>query len=120
MLKKSLFERYGGFDENLPVCEDYDLWLKISRVHPVGLDSIPSVIKYGGHEDQLSQKLQAMDRFRVKSLLGRLENEQAQHYRKKIIDVLREKLSILIQGCEKRGKHIEADEYKSIIASLSD
>jgi len=119
MLRKSLFERHGGFDEHLPVCEDYDLWLKISRNHPVGLDSTMRIIKYGGHEDQLSQKLPAMDRFRVKSLLGVLGNEQAQHYRKKIIDVLREKLSILIQGCEKRGKYSEADEFKSIITSLS-
>ena len=120
MLRKSLFERCGGFDEHLPVCEDYDLWLKISRNHPVGLDSTMRVIKFGGHEDQLSQKLPAMDRFRVKSLLGVLGNEQARYYREKIIDVLREKLTILIQGCEKRGKYSEADEYKKITASLSD
>lgn len=120
MLKKSLFERYEGFDENLPVCEDYDLWLKISRDYPVGLDSTQAVIKYGGHVDQLSQKFPAMDRFRVKSLLGRLEIEQVQYYRERMIDVLREKLLILIQGCEKRGKYSEADEYNIIIASLSD
>jgi len=120
MLKKSLLNRYGGFDENLPVCEDYDLWLKISRDHPVGLDSTMSVIKYGGHIDQLSHKFPAMDRFRVQSLLGRLEHEQVQYYRKKIIDVLREKLAILIQGCEKRGKHSEAVKYDSIVASLRD
>lgn len=120
LLKKSLFERYGGFDENLPVCEDYDLWLKISRDYPVGLDRTLSVFKYGGHKDQLSQKLPAMDRFRVKSLLGRLKNEQVPYFRNKMVDVLRVKLSILIQGCEKRGKHSEAEEYKNIIASLSD
>ncbi len=120
MMRKSLFERYGGFDEHLPVCEDYDLWLKISRNHPVGLDSTMRVIKYGGHEDQLSQKLPAMDRFRVKSLLGVLQNEQVPYFRKKTAAVLREKLSILIQGCEKRGKYSEADEYKSIIAALID
>ncbi len=120
MLKKSLFNRYGGFDENLPVCEDYDLWLKISRNHPVGLDSTMSVIKYGGHIDQLSHKFPAMDRFRVKSLVAGLKNEVDPYYRKKIISVLREKLSILIQGCEKRGKHSEADEYSSIVASLRD
>ena len=120
MLKKSLFQRYGGFDEDLPVCEDYDLWLKISRDNPVGLDSTMSVIKYGGHTDQLSQKFPAMDRYRIRSLLSGLHNEEAPCYRQHIIAVLREKLSILIQGCEKRGKHSEADEYRRIAASLRD
>ena len=120
MLKKSLFERYGGFDESLPVCEDYDLWLKISRDNPVGLDSTMSVIKYGGHIDQLSHKFPAMDRFRIRALLSGLNSEEAPYYRQQIIAVLREKLPILIQGCEKRGKHSEADEYKSIVASLMD
>ncbi len=120
MMKLSLFERYGGFNRDLPVCEDYDLWLKISRDHPVGLDRTPSVIKYGGHADQLSQKFPAMDRFRVISLLGRIKHEQVPYFRNKMADVLREKLSILIQGCEKRGKHDEADAYKNMMVSLSD
>ena len=30
MLRRDLFERIGGFDENFPVCEDYDLWLRIA------------------------------------------------------------------------------------------
>ena len=29
-IKKELFEMFGGFDENIPCCEDYDLWLKIT------------------------------------------------------------------------------------------
>ena len=31
MMRRELFERLGGFDESLPVCEDYDLWLRISK-----------------------------------------------------------------------------------------
>ncbi|MBI4683189.1 MAG: glycosyltransferase, partial [Nitrospirae bacterium] len=69
LVKKSLLERYGSFDESLPVCEDYDLWLKISRHHPVGLETSLSVVKYGGHKGQLSHQYPAMDRFRVKSLV---------------------------------------------------
>ena len=37
VLRRDIFERYGLFDENLPVCEDYDLWLRISCREPVGL-----------------------------------------------------------------------------------
>ncbi|UCH80266.1 MAG: glycosyltransferase [Nitrospiraceae bacterium] len=118
LLKKSLLEQYGGFDERLPVCEDYDLWLKISRDHPVGLDNTLSVIKSGGHEDQLSLKFPAMDRFRVTSLLGMLESEQVPCFREKIVDVLNRKLSILVQGCQKRRKYLEAEEYQSIMDSL--
>ena len=31
LMRAALFEEVGGFDENLPACEDYDLWLRIAR-----------------------------------------------------------------------------------------
>ncbi len=120
LIKKSLVEGYGNFDESLSVCEDYDLWLKISRHHPVGLDPSLSVIKYGGHKDQLSRKYPAIDWFRVKSLIGMLGSESLPHFRQKIINVLSKKLMILIQGYEKRLKLKDAQECKEILKSLSD
>jgi glycosyltransferase involved in cell wall biosynthesis len=30
LMKRSLFDEIGGFDETLPVCEDYDLWLRVT------------------------------------------------------------------------------------------
>jgi glycosyltransferase involved in cell wall biosynthesis/nucleoside phosphorylase len=119
LMKKSLYAKYGGFDETLPVCEDYDLWLKLSRHHPVGLEPSQSVIKYGGHSDQLSRKYPAMERYRVRSLLRILENEKHQSFREKIIRVLEQKLKILINGCEKRKKFKELSEYREILASLN-
>ena len=44
------------FNERLKVCEDYELWLKITSKIPISLVSEPCVIKYGGHPDQLSKK----------------------------------------------------------------
>ena len=35
MLKRELLEQCGLFDEELPVCEDYDLWLRITAHHQV-------------------------------------------------------------------------------------
>ena len=30
MIHRSIFDKHGIFDENLSVCEDYDMWLRIS------------------------------------------------------------------------------------------
>ncbi len=119
LVKKSLLEMYGKFDENLPVCEDYDLWLRISRHHPVGLVPGLSVVKYGGHRDQLSRTYPAMDRYRVMSLTQQLRREPRYEYRCRIIQVLERKLKILIQGYEKRQKTEDAGEMRNILDSLS-
>jgi glycosyltransferase involved in cell wall biosynthesis len=118
LLRKSLFEKSGNFDKGLPVCEDYDLWLKISRHHPVGLERSFSVIKYGGHADQLSRKYPAIDRFRAQSLSGLLKREDHPYFRKKIIAMLGKKLKILLQGYDKRGKIDEAGECRRMLDRL--
>lgn len=118
LMKKSLFNESGGFDEDLPVCEDYDLWLKISRSHPVGLEPEISVIKYGGHKDQLSGKYPAMDKFRVRSLAGLLERESDPYFRHKISQVLKRKLVILIKGYDKRQNTRDADACRELLNSL--
>ncbi|MBM9501340.1 glycosyltransferase family 2 protein [Leptospira sp. 201903071] len=69
ILQKGLFLETGGMDENLPACEDYDLWLRITSQNPVVLLSEELLIRYGGHEDQLSFQYPVMDRFRIYSIL---------------------------------------------------
>jgi glycosyltransferase involved in cell wall biosynthesis len=64
LLTKKLFEEKKGFDESFIICEDYDLWLKISSSHEIGFIEQPLIVKYGGHEDQLSTKYFAMDMWR--------------------------------------------------------
>jgi len=68
LLHRSLFEELGTFDEDLPACEDYDLWLRICATEPVAFVPEPRICKYGGHDDQLSGKHWGMDRFRVRAL----------------------------------------------------
>ncbi|MEA3500414.1 MAG: glycosyltransferase, partial [Candidatus Marinimicrobia bacterium] len=63
IFKRSLFDEIGDFDEELPVCEDYDYWLRTSLKYHVGLVNKFGIKKYGGHSDQLSQKYWGMDRF---------------------------------------------------------
>jgi glycosyltransferase involved in cell wall biosynthesis len=119
MLRRELFEQVGGFDESLPACEDYDLWLRIAATEPIHLLETPLVIKRGGHADQLSRRFWGMDRFRVAALgklldSGVLSAEQ----RRMVEETLRTKCEILAQGARKRGKDGEpylalADIYTS-------
>jgi GT2 family glycosyltransferase len=113
MLRRELFERVGGFDERFPVCEDYDLWLRIARDTPVRLIDRPLVVKRGGHADQLSRRFWGMDRFRVAALTRLLEQgELTPRQRQATLDVLIEKCAILAKGAARRGRHAEAEAYR--------
>jgi glycosyltransferase involved in cell wall biosynthesis len=68
MVRRELFDRVGLFDEGLPACEDYDLWLRVSCCIPIHLIDIPLIIKRGGHADQLS-RAGGLDQYRIASLL---------------------------------------------------
>jgi len=68
VIHKDVFSTHGVFDESLPACEDYDLWLRITSKENVAFIDEPLLIKTGGHADQLSQKYPIMDMFRLQSL----------------------------------------------------
>ena len=105
LIKKTVFEEYGVFDPSLPACEDYDMWLRICAFLPVlYLDKL-LLKKYGGHEDQLSQKYWGMDRFRITALEKAISNQMFdQNKRKAALEMLLKKLEIFITGANKRGK----------------
>lgn len=120
IFKRSLFDEIGDFDEELPVCEDYDYWLRTSLKYPVGLVNEFGIKKYGGHSDQLSQKYWGMDRFRIQSLEKLLDNELLDNAKKKLVlKTLLKKLDILMIGSKKRGKDVsdltkKIKEYSNI------
>ncbi len=118
MLRRSLFERVGGFDESLPACEDYDLWLRVLRDTPVWLIDRPLVIKRGGHADQLSRRFWGMDRFRVAALARLLaDGNLSEGRRRATLRVLAEKCAILANGAGRRGRHDEAQRYRILAAA---
>ncbi len=118
MLRRSLFERAGGFDECLPVCEDYDLWLRIGVHTPVWLIERPLVVTRGGHADQLSRRFWGMDRFRVAALSRLLAVSDLDSCRRDAtVSVLREKCAILAHGAARRGRLEEAERYRQIGAA---
>jgi GT2 family glycosyltransferase len=115
MMRRELFERAGGFDEGLPACEDYDLWLRIAVTLPVHLLDIPLVIKRGGHADQLSHKFWGMDRFRITALGKLLESRSlSDEQRQQTERVLYKKCMILAKGAEKRKQ--DDGQYLAVAA----
>lgn len=68
MMHRSVINEVGLFDESLPACEDYDMWLRVCARYPVHYLEQPLIKKYGGHADQLSRKHWGMDRFRIRAL----------------------------------------------------
>jgi GT2 family glycosyltransferase len=119
MMTKELFERVGGFDESFPVCEDYDLWLRIGAEFPVPLIAEALVVKHGGHADQLSRSTWGMDRYRILALQKLLRSgclDEAQ--RTATLAVLRRKVAILAQGARKRGREQEARDYEALLTQF--
>jgi len=119
MMRKKLFDLKGYFNEEFPVCEDYDLWLRISAEHPVFLIDIPGTIKHGGHKDQLSA-FHSQDKYRISSILNLIHGKTlSKDQEKTAAKVLKEKCFIYGNGCLKRGKKQEGNYYLGLYNSVS-
>ena len=103
MIHRSVFDRFGVFDESLPACEDYDLWLRLSRSLLIGLEPSISLIKHGGHPDQLSTSIEALDKYRIIALEKALSKETHPVFREHMASVLEKKKSIFLTGLAKRS-----------------
>ena len=108
LIHRSVFDKVGFFDESLPACEDYDLWLRICSQFPVQFVDEPLILKHGGHDDQLSQKYWGMDRFRIRALEKMIQNVSLppDDFRATLKTLL-EKLKIYRIGARKRDKQEE-------------
>jgi len=115
MLKSSLLDEIGLFDESLPAAEDYDLWLRISCRYPVYLIDKALVVKEGGHDDQLSRGFMGMDRFRIKAIVKLLESGILTYGQQRAaIEELSIKCRIYGEGCMKRERKREGSFYLSL------
>jgi glycosyltransferase involved in cell wall biosynthesis len=105
VMTRSLYEESGGFNPEFPACEDFELWLRITARHPVGLIPKPMMVRYGGHQDQLSTRYPAQDRFRIRAITLLLDGNLLDSPRRALaVEALLEKLRIYEAGCLKRGK----------------
>jgi glycosyltransferase involved in cell wall biosynthesis len=109
MIHKKIFDDIGYFDENLEVCEDYDLWLRISSRYKIGLIDKKLIVKYAGHNDQLSFKHWGMDRFRVLALEKLLDDKNIN--KELIVNELIKKYELLLKGALKYDKISDINVY---------
>lgn len=121
VIHRSVFNAVGPFDESLPVCEDYDMWLRITARYPVTFIEKQLIVKRGGHPDQLSRAYDGMDRFRIESIAkilggGILTPDLAQ----KAIEELRKKCRIYAGGAMKRGKKEEGEYYLNLASAYEE
>ena len=121
VIHRSIFEAVGMFNEALPACEDYDLWLRICSRYPVLYLDEPLVVKYGGHEDQLSSRIWGLDRFRIQALEKVLcDGSLSDDDRESAAAMLLQKVDIYLTGARKRGKSSDVKEYEDKRARWSE
>ncbi|HEX2955606.1 MAG TPA: glycosyltransferase family 2 protein [Chitinispirillaceae bacterium] len=120
IFSKDLVDEIGCFNESLPACEDYDLWLRVTSRYPVGLVPEYHLKRYGGHSDQLSSSVPMLDRFRIRSILQLLYHSPlTEEQRAEASWVCAQKASIIAQGCLKRGNQNLYVRYKAIADNLA-
>ena len=121
MMRRCFFAQIGHFDETLPACEDYDLWLRTACRYPIPLLTEKLVIKHGGHADQLSRTIPALDLYRIRSLIKIISSGILSLSQKTLaMATLKPKSKIYLKGCRKRGRTDEAATLEQLIEKLTD
>lgn len=116
VLHREVFDTVGLFDVSLPVCEDYDFWLRATHRYEVKLIPEYLTLKDGGRDDQLSLKTWGMDRFRIQALIKQLASGELSPQEQQLTaQILKEKCTIFAQGAQKRGKKEEASHYLQLM-----
>ena len=119
MFKRSLLDEVGMFDETFPVCEDYDLWLRIAGKYPIYLIDKDLLVKEGGASDQLSASMNGMDRYRIEAMVKLYKRDVLDETQKKaLLTELENKCMVYGKGCIKRGKTHEGECYLNLVKDL--
>jgi glycosyltransferase involved in cell wall biosynthesis len=119
MFTRSLWNELGPFNESLPACEDYSLWLRVGVRHSVGLVPEPLVVKTGGHADQLSRRIIGLDLYRIYAMIDLLrEFKLTAQQRRGVAAALTERVRLYAQGCIKHGKDEEAVRVRELAAEV--
>ena len=116
LIHRSLFEEIGLFDETLPACEDYDLWLRVCSRYPVLYIDEALITKHGGHDDQLSRQYWGMDRFRIQALNKIIsETELNASDRDAATKMMLKKINIYLAGAKKHGNTEHVEDFMQLL-----
>ena len=119
MIRRSIFDEVGQFDEEFPVCEDYDLWLRIGCSYPIHLINKYLLVKEGGAIDQLSSSIKGMDRFRIKAMIKLLDSGSLSKDQTLAVYLeLGRKCRIYGNGCIKRGREEEGRFFLQLTEAI--
>ncbi|MEI6093547.1 MAG: glycosyltransferase [bacterium] len=119
ILEKEVFDEVGLFDESFDICEDYELWLRITAKHRVDFIEEPLIIKYGGHEHQLSRRSWGNDIYRVKALQKIIKNGLVSDNKlAQVVMMLKTKSQILSDGFNKHGDIEKAKYYRKLVENI--
>lgn len=116
MIDREAFNRFGLFNEELPCCEDYDLWLRMSCKVPFYRLEEQLICKDGGREDQLSALHRlGMDVYRINSICNLLAGDQLNTTQTvQAFAELERKCLIYGNGCLKHGRPEEGRKYLNL------
>ena len=117
LFHKSLLADVGNFDEDLKLCEDYDLWLRITAKFPVLFLKNPLIKKYGGHPDQLSNVKDGIESYRIQVLEKLIQINFTLEQKKAIRRILVKKLGIFSIGAQKRGRK---EKYNNAVKRIDE
>lgn len=120
MIDRAWLTDIGGFDERLPACEDYALWLRLSQRQPIVYIDAPLTLKYADHGPQLSRQYRAMDAWRVFALLHMLWHEALSEAEwRDTRMMLKQKLHLLKKGAQKYKRNHYVQTYQILIDHLA-
>ena len=114
---RSLLVKLKGFDEDFFMCEDYDLWLRVTSRNPVLYIDKPLITKYGGHHDQLSKNSEGIEKYHIKSLEKLIKQDFPREQQILIKNMLIKKIKIYANGAKKRGR---IKTYNKFIKRIND
>jgi glycosyltransferase involved in cell wall biosynthesis len=121
IFSRKFWNELGPFDEDMPACEDYDLWIRSGTKYPVGLLRERLTIKHGGRPDQLSNSVGCLDLYRIYAIVKLLQaGILSAVERKMALDELQRKAGFYIGGCRKRGRDEQAVRIERLVQDIMD
>ena len=112
VIRQSVLAIVGPLNEQLPVCEDYEYWIRLALLFPVVYYAKKLVVKRGGHVNQLSARYWGMDRFRIQALIGILGTKSMTSVQQELVArEVERKCRIVAKGARRHGFSERADYY---------